>query len=878
MQGQRLVAPLFFVPVLGIFAEPQRFLLRHSAASSALQLVPDSVIRLDRKVNSSLLATRPQLAPEVNSSLLAKPAKGKKGSKKKKDTRDPTHWKRESKGTRKIKKAMKKHAPWLTAQRRAIAYKAIAWGAILAFFGYLFNMFFWLFLGYRKVRAHISPEQTGQRSFNNYLTYRFSYWFAWTEGSRGVVLLVVTAVVLFSGAFVFMWFTGKTLIISTWTSFVWLVAPDAGAGQGTIAGTIIGACMSICGLVIFALLLTLLQDAFSSYVEKQGSAAVIDSDHTILIGLTDHTMPIIQELCAAHECDGGTTIVILSDQVSKEDMEEKMRENEIEFMGSRVVVRTGSPANRGDLEQVAADSARTIVVMADLAQTKEQRDAFALQVLVALRSEGWPSHGQIVAACSLVRNYSLFERIGGTNTSVVMLDRFTAKLMVQCSSQHGIANAVHNALGFDGSELYLKSVPSHTQGLTFEEASWFYPKAVLVGYMQEVGGQSEAIFCPSKDYKLNGKQDIILIAEDGASAHPEEKPLEVVPPPITQSQKAIASTSPRGAKQPRSLPHGQSMSSLRNHTEGPETIIIIGWNDIMYLLLRELNGCVSPGTSVHVLAPKSKDEREEYLELERRRNQDQWSRITSISHIEGPLGSRLALDDLQVITEASRIFILSDESAESVSHADTCTIASILQIRDIFLSKNQVANVPIIPEIMNDKLSDQCAAIRSFDFMHASGLPAQILAMIAYNPRIALALEQFLSDRGNVHFQIADLKTYCEEGHARPESLSFHEASALVRSSSDDVLLGWSKPQDETEVALNQAAGGNKGDFHQMMADWCKTVHPDMQALEWELNPADKSSSRPWTKGDKLLVLMTGPAFIGATLTAAPSGDNLSDQ
>merc|ERR1719333_419325 len=117
--------------------------------------------------------------------------------------------------------------------------------------------------------------------------------------------------------------------------------------------------------------------------------------------------------------------------------------------------------------------------MADGAKAKEQRDAFAVQVLVALRSEGWPVDGKIVAVCSLVRNFSLLERIGGVNTEVVLLDRFTAKLMVQCSAQQGIARAVGSTLGFEGSELYVKSVPSQIQGLTFSEAAWFYPNAVL---------------------------------------------------------------------------------------------------------------------------------------------------------------------------------------------------------------------------------------------------------------------------------------------------------------------------------------------------------------------------------------------------------------
>merc|ERR1719199_2173566 len=100
------------------------------------------------------------------------------------------------------------------------------------------------------------------------------------------------------------------------------------------------------------------------------------------------------------------------------------------------------------MEQVAADSARSIILAADHTLPKEQRDAASLQILVSLRGSGWPVNGKIVVVCSLFRNFSLFQRIGGSNTEVVLLDRFSAKLMVQCSSVQGIAKAVSDTLGF----------------------------------------------------------------------------------------------------------------------------------------------------------------------------------------------------------------------------------------------------------------------------------------------------------------------------------------------------------------------------------------------------------------------------------------------
>lgn len=748
-------------------------------------------------------------------------------------------WKAESKGTKQLRDAVKRFAPWMTHRVRSFIYAFIFYAIIACFFGKLLMLVVTLFREFVAIRQ-AGPDSTRynkDKTFRLFLQYRFSYWFAWTEGSRGVVLSIVTISVLFFGAFLYNFFTHHTIVVSIWNSFVWLVAPDAGASENTIAGALIGALMSILGLVIFALLLTLLQDGFASYLESQGTGPIVDSQHTILIGLTETTIPIIQQLCAAYQYAGGTTIVVLT-ECGKEDLETKISEV-VDFLGSRVVVRTGKAWEQADLQQVAADSARTILVMADHNLSKEQRDASALQVLVSLRSLGWPAQGKIVAVCSLLRNYALFARLGGTSTEVVLLDRFSAKLMVQCSAVQGIAAAVSSTLGFTGSELYIKPVPSHMQGVTFSKAATSYPKAVLVGYVRDVGGKSETRFCPGNDYLLNGDEDLVLIAESFSHTDPLLTPLP------KESGAISVRASPRIDAAPATS------------DPAPETIIIIGWNEIMSFMLLELDVVVPPGTKVHILAPKDAGEREQHLVFSHKRSNQDLSHITLIEHTEGILGSRYALDDFAVLMEATRIFILSDETAECAAHADRCTVATVLQIRDIFYHNNMPANIPIIPEIMDPKTSLQCAAIGSLDFMDSSSLPSQLLAMIAYEPRIVHALVEFLSEAGHVTFQIVKLDSYVEEGEEVESPISFWQATALVTSKSTDVVIAWSVPDDETEAAHNKAAAGNKGEFHSMMADWCQTVHPEMPMREWELNPIDKYAKRTWTENDRLVVLST---------------------
>jgi hypothetical protein len=51
---------------------------------------------------------------------------------------------------------------------------------------------------------------------------------------------------------------------------------------------------------------------------------VLDRDHILMVGWTDKSLSIIEQLAFANESEGGTTIVVLAD-TAKEDMENELR-------------------------------------------------------------------------------------------------------------------------------------------------------------------------------------------------------------------------------------------------------------------------------------------------------------------------------------------------------------------------------------------------------------------------------------------------------------------------------------------------------------------------------------------------------------------------
>merc|ERR1719197_1062863 len=111
------------------------------------------------------------------------------------------------------------------------------------------------------------------------------------------------------------------------------------------------------------------------------------------------------------------------------------------------------------------------------------RDAYMLRTLVILRGQGWPYNGRIVAVCSLVRNYKLFQEVGGEVTDIVMLENFIGKIMTSCSGQPGLSSTLSQIFSAGYSDFLISSVPKHLHGKKFSEAREYYPSAVPVGIM-----------------------------------------------------------------------------------------------------------------------------------------------------------------------------------------------------------------------------------------------------------------------------------------------------------------------------------------------------------------------------------------------------------
>jgi hypothetical protein len=589
------------------------------------------------------------------------------------------------------------------------------------FYVFLLSLIVHLFVIFTRFTATVGKDKF-HCNFEDYLLYRFAYFIVWMYGAKTILLLCTGCILLFLGSVFYCAATGATLADATHNVFNMLIDPSAARDEPTHAGRGVGAMVSIAGLLFFALLLTLTQDAFNSYFQwfQTGKSPVVEADHVVLVGFTGNTTKILEELCLCYEAQGGTCIVVLANE-SASKAEGAIREAAINHRGSKIMVRRGHPKNLSDLREVSADTCATVILDgASGGASREVRDSFVLQALISLQGVDWPINGHILALCALEANQAIFKKIGGPRTNVVHLDEFMGKLMVQSSRTTGLCQVMSSLFGYADSEFYLHPVPESLIGKTFGCANKDFPNVILAGVMSKTG---ETILCPGAAHELSHGETFILLAEDETAITPSKG--SVVMPDESNTETQFTT---------------DNVGRLRSVAQF-EHILVIGWNqELLPPVIYELEHSLLAGSEVTILATTPVDYRHNYIEMLQRRKGKGFKNIATIKQIHGSLEAGLQTSEITaLVTKATRAFILSDENApECMSDANALT--AILVIREILASAGKRRMIPVVPEMRDVSSARLCRHINVFDFLQTSVIPAQIISSLAVQPKMAPVL------------------------------------------------------------------------------------------------------------------------------------------
>jgi len=663
-------------------------------------------------------------------------------------------------------------------------------------------------------------------TFGTYMRYRLGHWYSWTSGSSAILLFGLSVMLLALGGLLHSFLASSSISDSLWASWIWIVAPDGG-NSAQPGGYVVGMLVSIGGMLIFALLLSIITSAFEEQLQKlrKGAIRVVEGDHIVILGWKPTALEFIDEICIAAEGRGGETIVCLT-PLPKPEVEEIFRDGKVNIRNSKIVVRSGYGHCREDLERAAVPSARLVLVLSQLSSSREEADSSTLRVLLALSSQGWPSHPEayLVVECCLVRNQQLFQSLASRHIEVLAIEDFVGELMVEASRHPGLIHIINHTFGFDGDEFYITDI-ENLSGCVFRDLLFAFPQALIVGIAHLDDGHIQ--LAPPMDLVLRGDERIVLLAEDAT----------VLPKRLLEGGTKSARTTRMEAA--ASLKHIAKKVQSGKRLE--ELIIILGWNEAVGSMIRALDQLVAKGSEVVVYSPRPVEERDEWLHASQKRTR-YWFENVKVSHLAGSLGARYKLDDLP-LERASRIFILAENSAPTPDSADGQTVAAILQVRDILLerqgrnpkvlprgsfvtieSERQSPQV-IMPQILNKETEQAIRASGLTDCIDSTRLAARVMASVCETPELSAVFQDLLSETG-VRFSIrkpSDFITFTDE--VLGNAVSFNELLAAA-ASAGEILIGWKK------AGLQDA-------------------HADT----WEINPKARRQKHSWPEGALLVTL-----------------------
>lgn len=450
------------------------------------------------------------------------------------------------------------------------------------------------------------------------LIYKLDLFFTESPYASGILLCAITATLVVVGGLA-LWIAegcAGSPLSSMWTA--WRFVTDGGEYDDGALPRAVGIVLVLSGMLFFALLVGLIGESIEAKINslKQGKGRVIETGHTLVLGWSEKFLSFAREIAKANESDGGGVIVVLSDEYTKEQMDD-MVANELPravMSGTRIVCRQGDPVSIASLDQCSASSARSIVLLAGENCPPDMSDAKAVRSVLALQAGLDALRGHVVVEMRDVDNLPLLDlhmsKEGAAAVLPVVSHDIIGRLMIQCARQPHLAEVYEKLFGFDGCEFYFREHPTLV-GTRWGEVLFAFADACPVGVRQTTkpaatpqaaasnghGSSSwrrTLMVNPPDSYVLQVGDEVLVVAEDDDSYSA-----------ACRSEVASdLSAPPRGFPPPEWTPP----------TKGEENILLCGWRRDLLDMILEVDKYVSPGCVVTVLAPVPVEERRALLE------------------------------------------------------------------------------------------------------------------------------------------------------------------------------------------------------------------------------------------------------------------------
>jgi ion channel POLLUX/CASTOR len=511
-----------------------------------------------------------------------------------------------------------------------------------------------------------------------------------------------------------------------WQSLLRILDPGTFSGDNGWFLRVVMLTVTLIGISIAAVLIGLIASGIEQRIDvlRRGRSTVVESGHTLVLGWSPRIHTVVSELCTANENQRRPVIVVLASE-DKQAMEDELAARVHDTKGTRIVCRTGDPANLGDLRMASADAARSIIVLGSGEVAGDADAGVVKSVLAALHVVEDTSVPIVAEIDDAETSWALREASDDRLLTVRSAD-VIARITAQACRQSGLSAVCQELLDFEGDEIYFQQVEELT-GHTFGEALLAFEASSAIGLRRANGTVA-----------VNPPMDTVIAADDEIIA-------------ISADDDTIVF----GAFRDEPVPDAARTAPPASR---PEQLLVVGWNPLGPAVLQELDDFAVAGSSVDVVVDPDIIGPEELRDLG-------VERLTVRYEAEH--------GDLDVLTQTvsgrafDHVIILGYRSGMSPAEADARTLLTLLLLRRALAAGTDGHRSRVVTELLDSGDVELARATGADDFVVSDALSSYVLAQLSENPELDDVFTDLFDAEGSA-LGLKSVERYVGVGEAMP--------------------------------------------------------------------------------------------------------------
>jgi hypothetical protein len=471
--------------------------------------------------------------------------------------------------------------------------------------------------------------------------------------------------------------------------------------------------VTLSGVLVFSALIGLITSAIEAKVGslRRGRSQVVVSDHTLILGWSAKLAPLISELCVANENLSRRSIVVLAPRDALE-MDEQLRADVPDRLGTTVVCRTGDPRRAADLAIVDPAAAKSIIV---LSPEVEHPDGYVTKACLGLLQALDGSNCPVIAELRDERHARSLRAATPEHVEVVVSVEVAAEIVARTSRHPGLTAVFEELLDFEGDEIYFQREPGLV-GEPFSTALLSYPSSTPIGLVHDGG----VTICPPLDQRIEATDQIIAISEDDDTLLLGD----LVPLPAGEVDRPSAVD--------RSAEH----------------LLVLGWSELGPKVLAALDPYVGAGSTAHVVFDPTTAGPEVFVVpdgLEHIAATSERADTTDEALLRPLLADGAGHGD----GAHDRVVVLCYRDGWDVGDADAHSLVTFLLVRRLLDELTSAGGRPsVLVEVLEDASAELVEVREHEDMVVSERLTALLMSQLSENRSLASVFATFFDPQG----------------------------------------------------------------------------------------------------------------------------------